>query len=77
MSVSIAYEPVKEKDYLEGGTSLDVTALEETFGNLPLRLDLDTVPILKAMGAASGRPVYDEIAAILSKHGSVILTAEY
>ncbi len=79
MSVSLAYEPIAPKKYIDGVTSSMVDALKETFGDLPLVLEAEHLPILRAMANAYDKvdSPYEQIVQAIKRHEKIILRAEY
>lgn len=80
MSVSIAYKPVVEKEYIEGAGSSFYKALEETFGNFPIHLTYDehkeiVYAMMRAIGTENNP--YEQLAIALDNHGEVLVIAEW
>jgi hypothetical protein len=67
MSVTINWRPAaKDERHFSGGTSSDLTALEETFGK---RINLGDLEKLRAMArVASNRKFYEEVIAAVEQH---------
>ena len=76
MSVSICWRPAAKNDRtFSGGTSSDLTALEETFGK---RINLGDLEKLRAMArVASNRKFYEAVIEAVEQHECIEIWGEW
>lgn len=76
MSIAIKWQPLANSWRSAGSGSSIMYALERAFGDQPIALNRDAIPVLRGMSALTHDEVFDRLIEAIEQHGEIEVRGE-